>query len=50
MLASDTWAAEHGKHVLATIIAQAAVADDFAYLARTPAKAAQAALAAKRRA
>ena len=45
VLASDSWAAEHGKQVLATIIAQAAVADDFAYLARTPAKAAQAALA-----
>jgi acetyl-CoA C-acetyltransferase len=45
VLASDAWAAEHGKQVLATIIAQAAIADDFAYLARTPAKAAQAALA-----
>jgi acetyl-CoA C-acetyltransferase len=45
VLSSETWAAEHGKEVLATIIAQAAVADDFAYLARTPAKAAQAALA-----
>jgi acetyl-CoA C-acetyltransferase len=45
VLASDAWAAEHGKQVLATIIAQAAVADDFAYLARTPAKAAQKALA-----
>jgi acetyl-CoA C-acetyltransferase len=45
VLASDAWAAEHGKPVLATIIAQAAVADDFAYLARTPAKAAQKALA-----
>jgi acetyl-CoA C-acetyltransferase len=45
VLASDTWAAEHGKQVLATIIAQGAVADDFAYLARTPAKAAQQALA-----
>src|ERR1700735_4147267 len=45
VLASDDWAAEHGKVVLATIIAQAAIADDFAYLARTPAKAAQAALA-----
>ena len=45
VLSSDAWAAEHGKHVLATIIAQAAVADDFAYLARTPAKAAQQALA-----
>jgi acetyl-CoA C-acetyltransferase len=45
VLASDTWAAEHGKEVLATIIAQAAIADDFAYLARTPAKASQKALA-----
>jgi acetyl-CoA C-acetyltransferase len=45
VLASDAWAAEHGKQVLATIIAQAAIADDFAYLARTPAKAAQKALA-----
>jgi acetyl-CoA C-acetyltransferase len=45
VLASDTWAAEHGKQALATIIAQAAIADDFAYLARTPAKAAQKALA-----
>jgi acetyl-CoA C-acetyltransferase len=45
VLASDAWAAEHGKEVLATIIAQAASADDFAYLARTPAKAAQKALA-----
>jgi acetyl-CoA C-acetyltransferase len=45
VLASDTWAADHGKQVLATIIAQGAIADDFAYLARTPAKAAQQALA-----
>jgi acetyl-CoA C-acetyltransferase len=45
VLASDAWAADHGKQVLATIIAQAAIADDFAYLARTPAKAAQKALA-----
>jgi acetyl-CoA C-acetyltransferase len=45
VLASDTWAAEHGKEVLATIIAQGAIADDYAYLARTPAKAAQQALA-----
>src|SRR6202044_4023312 len=44
-LASDAWASEHGKQVLATIIAQGAVADDFAYLARTPAKAAAKALA-----
>ena len=45
VLASDDWAAANGKEVLATIIAQAAIADDFAYLARTPAKAAQKALA-----
>jgi acetyl-CoA C-acetyltransferase len=45
VLASDAWASEHGKEVLATIIAQAAIADEFAYLARTPAKAAQMALA-----
>src|ERR1700729_3816539 len=37
VLASDTWAAEHGKQALATIIAQGAIADDFDYLARTPA-------------
>jgi acetyl-CoA C-acetyltransferase len=45
VLASDEWAAANGKPALATIIAQAAVADDFAYLARTPAKAAEKALA-----
>ena len=45
VLSSDEWAAANGKQVLATIIAQAAVADDFAYLARTPAKAAEKALA-----
>jgi len=45
VLASDAWASEHGKEVLATIIAQASIADDFAYLARTPAKAAAKALA-----
>ncbi len=45
VLSSDSWAAEQGKEVLATIIAQAAVADDYAYLARTPAKAAEKALA-----
>jgi len=39
VLASEEWASKNGKEVLATIIAQAAVADDFAYLARTPAKA-----------
>jgi acetyl-CoA C-acetyltransferase len=45
VLASDEWAARNDRRALATIIAQAQVADDFAYLARTPAKAAQAALA-----
>ncbi len=44
VLASDEWALANGKEVLATIIAQAQVADDFAYLARTPAKAAKLAL------
>ncbi len=44
VLASDEWAKSNGKTALATIIAQAAIADDFPYLARTPAKAAQKAL------
>src|SRR5947209_1020501 len=44
VLASDEWARSNGRQVLATIVAQAAVADDFPYLARTPAKATQAAL------
>jgi acetyl-CoA C-acetyltransferase len=44
VLASDEWAKANGKSALATIVAQAAVADDFPYLARTPAKAAQKAL------
>ncbi len=45
VLSSDEWAQRNGKTALATIIAQAQVADDFPYLARTPAKAAQKALA-----
>jgi acetyl-CoA C-acetyltransferase len=45
VLSSDEWASANGKQALATIIAQAAVADDYAYLARTPAKAAEQALA-----
>ncbi|MGH2907784.1 MAG: acetyl-CoA C-acetyltransferase [Solirubrobacteraceae bacterium] len=45
VLASDEWAKANGKRVLATIVAQAAVADEFAYLARTPANAAFKALA-----
>jgi acetyl-CoA C-acetyltransferase len=44
VVSSDDWARANGKHPLATIVAQGAVADDFAYLARTPAKAAQQAL------
>ncbi len=44
VLASEEWAERNGKDILATIIAQAAVADDFAYLARTPANAALKAL------
>jgi acetyl-CoA C-acetyltransferase len=45
VIASDEWAKRNGKGVLATILASAQVADDFAYLARTPAKAAEKALA-----
>ena len=44
VLASDDWAKKEGRDVLATIVAHAQIADDFAYLARTPAKATQAAL------
>jgi acetyl-CoA C-acetyltransferase len=44
VLASEDWAEANGKEILGTIIAQAAVADDFAYLARTPANAARKAL------
>jgi acetyl-CoA C-acetyltransferase len=40
VLASEDWAERNGKDILATIIAQAAVADEFAWLARTPANAA----------
>jgi acetyl-CoA C-acetyltransferase len=44
VVSSDEWAKRNGRPALATIVAQAQVADDFAYLARTPAKAAQKAL------
>jgi acetyl-CoA C-acetyltransferase len=44
VVASDEWAKRNRKTVLAKIVAQAQVADDFAYLARTPAKAAHNAL------
>ncbi len=45
LVASEEWARRHGIEPLATIIAQGYVADEFAYLARTPAKAAGIALA-----
>jgi acetyl-CoA C-acetyltransferase len=45
VLASEEWAKANGKQPLATIVAQAQVADDFPYLARTPAAAAKKALA-----
>jgi acetyl-CoA C-acetyltransferase len=44
VVASDEWAEANGKEVLAEIVSQAAVADDFPYLAKTPALAAQKAL------
>ena len=44
VLASEDWAERNGKEILGTIIAQAAVADEFAWLARTPANAAKKAL------
>jgi acetyl-CoA C-acetyltransferase len=44
VLSSDEWAKANGRTALATIVGQAAVADDFAYLARTPAKAGKIAL------
>ncbi len=44
VLSSDEWARQNRKAVLATILAQGQVADDYAYLARTPARAAFTAL------
>jgi acetyl-CoA C-acetyltransferase len=44
VLASDEWAKSAGRTPLAKIIATAEVADDFAYLARTPANASKKAL------
>jgi acetyl-CoA C-acetyltransferase len=44
VLASSEWAEQNGKRPLARIVAQAQVADDFPYLARTPANAALKAL------
>lgn len=44
VVASEEWAEKNGKTPLATIIGQASVADDFPYLAKTPAMAAKKAL------
>ncbi|HEY1522217.1 MAG TPA: acetyl-CoA C-acetyltransferase [Solirubrobacteraceae bacterium] len=44
VLASDEWAKSNGRAALATIVTHAQVADEFAYLARTPASAANKAL------
>jgi acetyl-CoA C-acetyltransferase len=44
VVSSDEWAAANGKEALAEIVAHAQSADDFAYLARTPASAALKAL------
>ncbi len=44
VLSSDEWALANGKEALAEIVAHAQSADDFAYLARTPASAAKKAL------
>ena len=44
VLSSDEWAKQNDRKPLATIVGQAAVADDFAYLARTPAAATRKAL------
>jgi acetyl-CoA C-acetyltransferase len=44
VVSSEEWAQANGREALATVLAYGSVADDFAYLARTPAKAAQQAL------
>jgi acetyl-CoA C-acetyltransferase len=44
VLASDEWANANGREILAEIVAQAQTADEYAYLARTPATAAKKAL------
>ena len=44
VVASDEWAAANGKAALATVVSYGQVADDFPYLAKTPALAAQQAL------
>jgi acetyl-CoA C-acetyltransferase len=44
VLSSEEWAKQNDREVLATIVAHAQVADDFPYLARTPANATKKAL------
>jgi acetyl-CoA C-acetyltransferase len=44
VVASDEWAKQNGKSGIATVLAYGQVADDFPYLAKTPAKAAMQAL------
>ena len=44
VIASDEWAEANGKQALARILSYGTIADDFPYLAKTPAKAAQLAL------
>ncbi len=44
VVASEEWADEHGKKPIATVLSYGQVADDYAYLARTPALAAKQAL------
>jgi acetyl-CoA C-acetyltransferase len=44
VLSSDEWAKQQSREALARILASGEVADDFPYLARTPAKAAKVAL------
>ena len=44
VVATEEWARNNDREVLATVVAQGQVADDFAYLARTPANAAKVAL------
>jgi acetyl-CoA C-acetyltransferase len=46
IVTSEAWARGRGIEPLATIVAQGMIADDYAFLARTPAKAAAVALAA----
>jgi acetyl-CoA C-acetyltransferase len=44
VVASEEWAKREGRQALARVLSYGTVADDFAYLARTPAKAAKQAL------